>query len=307
MPIHCLITGSTGFIGSAVVKEMLARGAQVTVILRPESDTSRLNTLTGYEQLVVSDLRSSDLIGKLKKIKPDALIHCGWRGVGGHDRNEAFQISENLQLTLDTVDLAAASGCSQWIGFGSQAEYGNLNCRISEEAAVRPTTLYGKAKLAAGIAALALCEARGLEGAWMRVFSTYGPGDSPRWFLPYVILEFLAGRNPEITECEQKWDYLYVDDAAKAVAETLENSLQGIFNLGSGSAHPLKEYIEAIRKELGIDTEPLYGAKPYREDQVMHLEADISKLTEATNWCPEVSIEEGIRELVAYERVRSEQ
>jgi len=240
----------------------------------------------------------------LKEKKPEVFIHCAWRGVGGNDRNEAFQITNNIPMTLDAVELAAAAGCRQWIGLGSQAEYGNQNCRMSEDSPLRPTTLYGKAKLAAGVASLALCEARGMTGTWLRVFSTYGPGDAPQWLVPYAIREFLAGRAPKLTRCEQRWDYLYVRDAASAVVSVAETRAPGVFNLGSGSAETLKKIIETIRGELAVSIEPAYGAVPYRSDQVMYLEADISRLRAATGWSPRVSLIEGIRATIAFERGR---
>ena len=78
----------------------------------------------------------------------------------------------------------------------------------------------------------------------------------------------------------------------------------GTFNLGNGSARPLAEYIEAIRAEVGCDAQPEYGAVPYRPDQVMHLEADISRLTEASGWSPRTSLADGIKAVVAAERTR---
>lgn len=304
MPYHVVITGATGFIGAAVLIELLARGSRVTVLLRSDSDLSRLTSITGFETLRYSRLFDGETVRMLGEEKPDILIHCGWRGVGGAERNEVFQITENLPATLEAVELAAATGCRQWIGLGSQAEYGSPNCRINEDAPLRPTTLYGKAKLAAGVAAMALCEARQMAGVWLRLFSTYGPGDAPHWFIPYVIEEFLAGRVPKLTRCEQLWDYLYVKDAARAVVAVADGTSGGVFNLGSGAARPLKDYIEAIRLALGSAIEPAYGAIPYRPDQVMHLESDVSRLMEFTRWRPQVSLDEGIRATVAFERQR---
>jgi nucleoside-diphosphate-sugar epimerase len=306
MPPHVAITGATGFIGSAVLKELLLSGTRVTVLLRPESNTTRVDSMEGFETLRYADLLDNATIDGLRKNKPDAFIHCGWHGVGGHERNEAFQITDNVVTTNNAVELAAASGCRKWIGLGSQAEYGNQNRCLDENAALLPTTVYGKAKLAAGMAALALCEARQIAGVWLRVFSTYGPGDAPGWLIPYVIQEFLAGRAPRLTLCEQLWDYLYVADAARAVCAAAKSSTNGVFNLGSGRALPLKDYIETIRGELATSVKPAYGALPYRPDQVMHLEADISRLTEATGWQPATSLREGIRATVAFERRRAE-
>jgi nucleoside-diphosphate-sugar epimerase len=299
------ITGATGFIGSALAAELLRRGDQVTILTRAESSLSRLSSLDGYHRVTYAQLSDPQLVAALKDLGIDILIHCAWRGVGGQDRNEAFQLQYNVPAALASVELAASAGCRQWIGLGSQAEYGNQNRRLSEDAPLQPTTLYGKAKLAAGQENLALCRAKGMAGAWVRVFSTYGPGDAPNWFIPYVIREFLANRPPQLTSCEQLWDYLYVGDAGRALASLADAKTQGIFNLGSGSARPLRDYIEAIRQEFDESLEPVYGAIPYRLDQVMHLEADISRLSAATGWTPQVSMEEGIRATVAFERTRT--
>jgi nucleoside-diphosphate-sugar epimerase len=207
-------------------------------------------------------------------------------------------------MTLATVDLASAIGCSQWIGLGSQAEYGNQNVRLSEDAPLMPTTKYGEAKKEAGAAALSRCSSVGIAGLWFRIFSTYGPDDSPSWLIPYVIREFIANRQPRLTRCEQKWDYLYVDDAARAIAMVADGSMAGIFNLGSGNVHPLRSYVDAAQREVGSHAIPDYGAVPYRPDQVMHLEADISKLLAATTWSPRVGIAEGMRATVEFERQR---
>ena len=302
MSFNVAITGATGFIGSAVLAELLAISSNVTVLLRPETDCTRLSLFNGLKTITYSNLISHETVDALSEHQPDIFIHCGWRGVGGQQRNEAFQITENIPVALEAVELAAASGCKKWIGLGSQAEYGNQNRRLDENASLQPTTLYGKAKLAAGIAALALCEARQMQGVWLRVFSTYGPDDAPYWFLPYVIQEFLGGRAPKLTKCEQLWDYLYVTDAARAIIASAISSTNGVYNLGSGSSRPLRDYIEAIRSQLGSTLEPDYGAIHYRPDQVMLLEADITKLTSETSWLPKISLAVGIAKTIEYER-----
>ena len=73
----------------------------------------------------------------------------------------------------------------------------------------------------------------------------------------------------------------------------------------SGSSRPLIDYVEAIRAELNFTLLPDYGAVLYRPDQVMHLEADVSKLSSLTGWCPQVNLHDGIRETVAFELCRS--
>jgi nucleoside-diphosphate-sugar epimerase len=297
-----LLTGATGFIGAAVRQELLRRNVRPLVLLRPGSDPSRLGAFDPQLSFTCASFDAPELIARLAPHRPDALIHCAWRGVGGADRNAAFQLEENLPLTLATVRLAAATGCRHWVGLGSQAEYGNPNQIVTEDAPARPTTAYGEAKLAAGREALALCARLGLSGTWLRVFSTYGPGDHPRWFIPHVIREFLHDRAPQVTRCEQRWDYLYVDDAARAIVQVARSRSPGVYNLGSGEAPVLRDTLELIRRECGATVSPAYGAVPYRDDQVFHLQADLRKLTSLIGWTPSVSLDDGIRATVAYER-----
>ncbi len=297
-----VLTGATGFIGSAVFAELSRRKIPTLVLLRPESDRSRFPRLRGDDAVVFTKLDAPELVEKMRAVRPDIFIHCAWRGVSGHERNADFQIAENIPLTRASVQLAAASGCRQWIGLGSQAEYGNANRVLDETAPTLPTTLYGKAKLAAGSEALSRCQTVELAGAWLRIFSTYGPGDHPHWMIPHVIHEFLQGRAPQVTRCEQRWDYLFVADAARAIVSVADGKTAGVFNVGSGQSWPLKQIIETIRSELLTAVVPAYGAIPYRPDQVMHLQADIAKLRATTDWTPQVSLEDGIRQTVAWEK-----
>jgi nucleoside-diphosphate-sugar epimerase len=293
-----VVTGGTGFIGSSVVKKIVQNLDTVIVLTRKGSNLDRLKGLDNCFVLTYDNFNNDDLIVYLKNYKPNFFIHCAWKGVGGKDRNEAFQITENLSFTLDSIHLAHRTGCSQWIGLGSQAEYGNLNCKISEEVSNKPTTLYGKSKLATCWSSMALCEALKLKYTWIRVFSTYGVGDDPSWFIPYIINEIKKKRTPQLTKCEQLWDYLNVSDAASAILTLAKEETEGVFNIGSGNVTSLKYVVDTIKKQLGANIHIGYGAVDYRPDQVMHLEADISKILKQTSWRPQVSLEEGIKQII---------
>jgi len=300
---HVVVTGANGFIGAAVVREFVARGRTVTALVRSNSNLSRI---AGLEvNTVVYDRQSpQSILATVRPSNPSVFVDCAWRGVAGRDRNEEFQRTENISMTLASVDLAASLGCGQWIGLGSQAEYGNQNRRLDESAPLLPTTKYGEAKKEAGTRALANCDRKGIAGVWLRVFSTYGPGDSPDWFIPYIVREFIADRSPRLTLCEQKWDFLYIGDAARAIATIADGTTEGVFNLGSGTALSLRDFVDAAREEVGTNAAPIYGAIPYRPDQIMHLEADISRLVATTSWKPSVGIAEGMKATVAFERQR---
>lgn len=293
-----ILTGATGFIGSEVLKKIISSEDIAIILIRNNSDLSRLKNFDNYVSIIYDDLTNDELANSLKKYKPDVFIHLAWQGVGGSDRNEIFQITDNLELSLNSVKLANKIGCDHWIGIGSQAEYGNPNCKVSEDFPTNPTTLYGKSKLATCWATLGLCEAYKMKGSWIRVFSTYGIGDSPHWFIPYIINEIKQKRSPNLTKCEQLWDYLHVSDAAEAIISVGQVGVEGIFNIGSGGCIPLKEVVETIKKVLNSTIKINYGKVEYRVDQVMHLEADISKIKSKTLWYPKININTGINSII---------
>jgi UDP-glucose 4-epimerase len=292
--MNFVLTGATGFIGAAVVKKILANGHLPVVLIRNNSNLKRLAQFENIVYIKYDSLEDKNLVDKIQSYAPDCFIHLAWKGVSGADRNNEFQITENIPFTLQTVFLAKHIGCNHWIGIGSQAEYGNPNCKINENFPTIPTTLYGKAKLSACWAAKGLCDALELQSSWIRVFSTYGIGDEPHWFIPYIIDQLKQGKSPSLTKCEQLWDYLYVDDAAAAILSIAYNTVSGIYNLGTGQPQKLKTIVEIIKEEINPKAIINFGAIPYRPDQVMHLEADIALIQEKTSWRPLISLKEGI-------------
>jgi UDP-glucose 4-epimerase len=300
-PLTVALTGATGFVGAAVVRSLLRAGHRPIALVRPESDLRRL---AGVDCAIVesASLTDPDLADRLQTEQPIALIHLAWSGTATTARDSGWQITDNLPLTIASAQLAAAIGCRQWVGIGSQLEYGNSNVQTDERSPALPTSLYGQAKLAACWAGLGLAAAANLVGTWVRIYTVYGPDDAPQRLFPYLIVEFAAGRSPAVTRCEQQWDFLHVDDAAEAIRRLVETQSAGIFNLGSGQVVPLKTAVETIRALTNPAIEPAYGAIPYRPDQVMYLQAQIDRLQTATGWQPQIDLQRGIQQTVDWFR-----
>lgn len=293
-----VITGSSGFLGNALVKMFYEKNIKVICLVRKEStliDSDEL-TFIRYE----SKLCAPDVIQKLIEFKPDVFIHCAWKGTFGKERNESFQLTENIPLTIDSVLLANAIGCKQWIGTGSQAEYGVKDHQIFEDEVCDPQTLYGKAKLTSGILSLELCRQLNIKGIWNRIFSLYGPGDNANYFIPYIVNSIKNNNVPELTSCEQHWDYLYIDDAAEAFYRQIESNCEGLFNICNGETLVLKDIVMMIQDFINNDSKVNFGAVPYSLNQVMKLSGNSDKLKNETGWNPETNFSEGLKHTVNY-------
>ncbi|MCS3765300.1 NAD-dependent epimerase/dehydratase family protein [Bradyrhizobium centrosematis] len=291
-------TGASGFLGSYLVADLMARGHEVAVLLRPAGSSWRLGQLRDRLHVIPGSLGQSDeLRGALEAFAPDAVVHMAWRGVAGSDRNSPVQ-AVNVADTVGLAELAADAGARIFVGAGSQAEYGPYDRVIREDDVPRPTTLYGMAKLAAGSMAMRLCEERGVRAAWLRIFSTYGPKDADHWLIPSMIRNLRSGHHMALTACEQRWGFLHARDAASAFRLAItQEAASGIFNVGSQDAPPLRETVTRLRDLVRPGAALGFGELAYRPDQVMVLAADVSRML-ALGWKPEVPLDEGLRETV---------
>jgi len=291
--IRIAIIGGGGFLGRALIERLEIEGYELILIHRKSSviNYGKKHTLIPYEEI------GDDIFDGIKIIC-DVFINLAWKGVSGADRNNKDQITYNIPLTIWSVELAKALNCNHWIGLGSQAEYGNSNVKLYESMQTNPSTLYGISKVASSYSALGLCKAYDITGTWIRLFDPYGPGDANYWFIPHLINSFMQGNRPELTKCEQLWDYIYIDDAVGGILSLIEHKAKGVFNLGSGSTVSLKEVVEYVREYTKVNIIPRYGSIDYRKDQIMHLESSIEKISKQTGWTPKVSIRDGIRKTV---------
>lgn len=290
---HILLTGATGMIGSAIVREALRRDCQVTCIVR--KDSSRVKNIPNDSRIHVvecdiSDYGSLELSGKY-----DVFMHLAWdkTSVGGRDDVDC-QL-KNIQYTLDAVRLAKRAGCSVFIGAGSQAEYGVQSVPLTPDLPVNPESGYGIAKFAAGKFSALLCKQLDIRFNWLRILSVYGPNDGQNTLISYVVRELKAGRSPELTKCEQTWDYLHCDDAARAFWAVAERGVGGKFYpLGSGKGRPLSEYVMDLQKTIAPGISLSFGVKEYYPHQPMLLVADVGELEKDTGWRPEIDFIKGV-------------
>lgn len=221
-----VVTGATSFVGLGAVRELLHRGHQVYAVLREHSTKADLLRENGKfpQGLTILEVDLGNL-SKLPERIPggcDVFLHMGWRGAGSDSRkNESVQ-KESVQDALNAVRVAKDLGCRRFLFTGSQAEYGVKSELTDEETVCEPTSPYGRAKLAVRQRAEVLCRELGLDYGHARIFSTYGPGDHPWSLLSSCVRVFRAGEKMTMTAGTQLWNFMYIDDAGRALADLAE-------------------------------------------------------------------------------------
>ena len=298
---RAVISGATGAVGMALIQECIQREMEVLVLCREGSCHRKRIPEHPLLHVIYCNME------KMAELKDgwdgsyDIFYHLAWGGTTGADRNDMYLQNRNVKYTLDAVHLAARMGCHTFIGAGSQAEYGRVNEKLSGKTSVKPETGYGMAKLCAGQMSREEAGRLGMRHIWARILSVYGPYDGEGSMISLLIHTLLKGEIPSLTPGEQKWDYLYSKDAARAMLLLGEGGIHGkVYCIGSGAARPLKEYMYLLRDAIDPSLKLGIGKKPYGDRQVMYLCADISELTKDTGFQPEVSFETGIRETIRW-------
>ena len=303
--VRCLVTGATGFLGSHLLARLLKQGCETAITVREDSDCWRIEPLLSEVTRIQTDLAHiSEASAPIRDFQPEVIFHLAWTGGNSARYNDdVAQIRANLPGSLDLLQIAAEVGAKRWVGFGSVVEYGTCSGLISETLTPVPTTLYGISKYALCLMTEKICSLDRLEFAWIRPFWTFGPMDDGLRLIPMLINKLLAEERPVLTPGEQLWDYLYVEDAVEAIVRLgIKPEASGIFNLGSGEATSVRSVVEQIRDRIDPALPLGFGDIPYRHDQVMHLQADITKLINATGWRPQVSLAEGLRRTIDWHR-----
>ncbi len=294
-----IITGATGALGTALVKELIENNIEVLVICRKGSKRNGNIPESPIVQKIYCDLDGLDTLRNDTGKEYDVFYHFAWNGTINPYRNDMYLQNQNVKYALDAVDCAKRFGCKKFIGAGSQAEYGRFEGILEPSTPCFPENGYGIAKLCAGQMTREYAHQIGLEHVWARILSLYGPNDGTQSMVMSTINKLLNGEIPQFTKGEQLWDYLYSGDAARAFYLLGDKGIDGkTYVLGSGQAKPLAEYIKTIRNAVNSDAEFVLGAIPYSPKQVMHLQADISVLKKDTGFEPVIDFEEGIKQII---------
>ena len=263
--MEIVITGGTSFIGLAVTEELLKEGNRVWTAVRPGSPNR--GRLPEHENLIPVEVGLSDMDrlpelleeagwGKPSALKAGSLpaggqdgsvfLHMAWDGVGSAGRSDRLVQEENIRCSLEAVKAAARLGCCRFLFSGSQAEYGICRERTGEDHPCAPVSEYGKAKLEFGRQAKELCRRLGMDYVHTRIFSVYGPGDHPWSLVSSCLRTFSQGGHMELGECTQHWNFLYIEDMARAMAALLgaPGLPAGVYNIAGEDTRVLREFVE---------------------------------------------------------------
>jgi UDP-glucose 4-epimerase len=304
-----LVTGGAGFIGHHLVRRLVERGDQVTVLdnfstgfaWRLEPFKEQISIVNGT---ILDPVALDVAAASCEVIFHEAAIPSVARSVvDPKATNEA-----NVTGTIEVMIAAQRHGVRRVVLAGSSSVYGipaELPCRETQRP--MPRSPYGVSKLAAEHYVLTLGELHGVETTVLRYFNVFGPAQDPDSEYSAVIPRFatavLEGRTPTINGSgEISRDFTYIDNVVEANLLAADaSSPSGLTcNIAGGSRYTLLEVLASIGRAAGRRVEPEFG--PPRVGDILHSQADISLAAEALGFELRVPFEEGIIKTVAWYR-----
>lgn len=298
-----VVTGGAGFIGSALVRGLLAEGAGGVAVID--------NLLTGRQENLeeirnriefhLADIRRYEEIAPLLRGAEVVFHLAAIPSVPRSISDPVLTHEVNVDGTFQVLRACREAGVQRVVYAASSSAYGDTETLPKVESmAPRPLSPYAVQKLTGEYYAAVFASCLGLETVSLRYFNVYGPRQDPA--SPYsgvisVFMKALIERRPPIIfgDGEQSRDFTYVEDVvALTIKAARAPGVAGkLYNAGNGNRYTLNQVWELLQRIEGVHLPATYG--PPRPGDVRHSQADTSAAARDLGHAPRFTLEEGLR------------
>jgi nucleoside-diphosphate-sugar epimerase len=303
---NVLVTGGAGFIGSALVRELLKRGANVIVYDNfLYGDRSNLVEVESSIKIVSGDVLSWKIYDTIKKYKVKYVFHLAAEPYIPHcyDNPEKF-FDVNVKGTMNVLMACKTLDVKRIVHFSSSEVYGTAQyIPMDEKHSTLPLSTYAVSKLAADRLCFVFHHEHGIPVIILRPFNSYGPRETQPYVIPEIISQLARGKVVKLGNIKARRDFTYVEDVARGAVAIMESDIPDgeVVNLGSNKAYSIEELAHLVGELMGYDgIEIKIEASRLRPLDVDLLLCDYSKARKYTGWEPKVDIKEGLKRTIEW-------
>src|SRR5438874_1104924 len=281
---HYVVTGGAGFIGSAIVRKLLAEGAtKVTVVDNLLTGReANLEEVRGHVDFQRADIRNFEEIAPIIRGAAVVFHEAAIPSVPKSIIDPIPSHDVNANGTFNVLRAASEGKVGRVVYAASSSAYGDTEVLPKVESmAPQPKSPYAVQKLLGEYYASVFASCFGLETVSLRFFNVFGPRQDPSSVYSGVLSIFLNclmdRRRPTIYgDGEQSRDFTYVEDVVQLMMKASKASgVSGkVFNAGNGGRYTLNQTWELLQKIGGVDLPPIYA--PARPGDVRHSQADVT-------------------------------
>ena len=302
-----LVTGGAGFIGSHLVRALIARGNAVRVL--DDFSTGKRENLAGMGHLIElfeGGIEDRDLVSKAVQGADYCLHQAAIPSVPRSIADPWSSNRANIEGTLNVFVAAKDAGLKRVVFASSSSIYGNVEQMPVSEALPRaPISPYGVTKAANELYADVFSGIHGLDIVALRYFNVFGPRQAPdsayAAVVPIFLDKMLRGERPPVHgHGQQARDFTYVDNVVQANLRAcqVEGRIAGAYNIACGASTSIVELVATMNAILGTNLPPDH--QPARAGDILRSWADISKAQKAFGYSPLVTLGEGLEKTIAW-------
>lgn len=257
---NVIVTGANGFIGSSLVNRLIKKGVKVVAI-----DISFERTLIHDSDNVLKIESSLDDLDYLKEHIPsveyDLMYHLAWAGVNGQNKSDPAIQLNNIQLSINCVNLCKDIGVRKIFCAGTVAEQSVHS--LPNLTQTSNGMMYGIAKHCAHLFVEDYCKNIGMSFVWMQFSNIYGVGNRTGNLVNYTLCELMKGNNAYFGPATRPYDFIYIDDLLEAIYRLgCIDTDNNFFYIGSGLPRILMEYLFKIGDLVGARNKICLGVRP---------------------------------------------
>jgi nucleoside-diphosphate-sugar epimerase len=284
-----LLTGATGFLGSAILKALVKNKRDIIILKRSFSDTFRIKALSDFiTSYDIDNVELEQIFNNHKSI--DAVIHTAT--CYGRKNETAAQIfHSNSHFPLELLELSAKYKVKSFINSATALP-------ITKKGQMHNYTLSKRQFIEWG-----RHFADRINFINMKIEYIYGPFDDKNKFIPCLIENCINNSAEfDLTTGWQKRDFIYIDDVVSAYLAVLNSETKNFceYEIGFGSSISIKEAALKIKEISKSNIKLNFGAVPYIEEENIETPLDVSKLS-SLNWEAKYNFEDGIKKLMEEE------
>jgi nucleoside-diphosphate-sugar epimerase len=250
-PKTVLLTGASGFIGANMARFLVQKKYAVHIVVRRTSNLWRLYDIKASLHIHYGDLTDAGWIQKkVASIRPAYIFNFAQYGGYPQEKDGKKTWDTNLLGAVNLLHAAQKAGCKRFVQIGSSSEYGKKNKPMRETDLPEPNGPYGVSKAAATLYSQYLSRESKLPVVVLRMFSIYGPWESPARLIPALSLGHLRNMTVDLAAPEIARDFVYVGDAVQAcmLAATKPGINGKIFNICSGKQMTLADVVASANR-----------------------------------------------------------
>jgi UDP-glucose 4-epimerase len=304
--MRTIVTGGAGFIGSHIVDQYIDAGHEVAVVDNLwEEGGGKESNLNPRARFYHADITDEAALARIfDEVKPEIVCHqAAQHSVAISTKNPRLDARVNVLGLINVLSNCTRVGTRKIIFASSGATYGTpVRLPLDEDVPQRPESPYGITKMVAEHYLRYWHDANGLNYTALRYGNVYGPRQDPNGEAGVVAIfarRFLAHEPVRIDwDGEQRKDYVYVEDVARANLLAINRGDNDIFCIATGKATSVNEIYEILAQITGYRPEIVKA--PKRPGDIYRAYFNCSKAERILNWKPSVSFEEGVKATVEF-------